>query len=227
MPHHRIGRPFAFILCIAAVAPACAQPDPRALATQQPAVSAPAAAALPSSAAPVVAPPALSPPPERACGATHVVAAGETLAGLATACYGARAYAGLLGRKNALSGSTLRLGQSLATPPLRDLAPCAPVGVCDPIYAAHTAFLAAQALTEHSRGAPTGALPHLEATTHFLEAALGAAEAKKIAGPKNQLKGALAEIASLRSGTCGEPGYCEDTFHQHLAYALEALGKAR
>ena len=138
----------------------------------------------------------------------------------------ARAYANLLGRKNALVGSAIRLGQSLATPPLRDLAPCAPAEVCDPLYAAHAAFLEAQAFTQHSAVAPPGASPHLDETTHLLEAAIQAAEAKKITRPGSQLEAAIAEIASLRAGSRGEPGYCEQTFHQHLASALEALGKA-
>jgi hypothetical protein len=172
-----------------------------------------------------MAPAVLPVAPKPACGATHLVVAGDTLAGLATACYGARAYDDLLRRKNALEGSTLAIGRSLATPPFRDLIGCTPAEVCEPIYAAHTAFLEAQALTEHARIAPPAALPHLDDATRALAAALGAAEAKGIARPKSQLKSALGEIASLRAGSCGEPGYCEHTFHQHLVYALQALEK--
>jgi LysM repeat protein len=228
----------AFVFCLAALSPACTQPDPHVVASPQPslALSLAPTAMLPPSAAPTAPPsPSVSAaasafvpspaPPKGACGPTHVVVAGETLAGIARACYGGRAYADLLSRKNALISSTIRLGQSLATPPLRDLAPCAPAEVCGPLHAAHAAFLEAQAFTEHSTVAPAAASPHLDETTRLLEAALHAAEAKKISRPKSQLRAAIAEIASLRAGSCGEPGYCESTFHQHLVFALETLAR--
>lgn len=162
---------------------------------------------------------------KKACDATHLVVAGETLAVVADACYGSRAYDELLQHKNGLKGSTIRAGQSLATPPLRDLVRCAPAEVCAPIFAAYAAFLEAQALTEHAKVAPPAAQPHLDEAARSLEAALRAAEAKKITRPKSQLKAALGEIADLGPGKSGEPGYREHTFHQHLVYAFEALAK--
>lgn len=210
---------------LAALAAGCGRAEAPASTAPPPAITvAPALTALASVIA-SAAPPAAPAAPKRACGATRVVVAGDTLAGLATACYGARAYDDLLARKNALQGSTVVLGQSLTTPPLRDLVRCAPAEVCEPVYAAHAAFLEAQALTEHARIAPPAALPHLDDATRALSAALGAAEARGVARPKSQLKSALGEIASLRAGSCGEPGYCEHTFHQHLVYALQALEK--
>jgi hypothetical protein len=225
-------KPLALALVIAAAFPGCTQPDPHASAS--PPASLPASSSSPSvppsvpsavpSSVPSFAPAAA--PSKRACGATHLVVAGETLAAIATACYGSRAYDDLLGRKNALKGSTLRIGKSLATPPLRDLARCAPAEVCEPIYAAHASFLEAQAFTEASKdkAAPPAAQRHLEAAARSLDVALQAAEAKKITRPRNQLKGALAEIAELRAGSYGERGYPEHVFHQHLVFALEALG---
>jgi hypothetical protein len=86
MPRSARFRPF--LLVIAAVSAACAQPDPRA-STAPPASVATLPAKTPPSAAPpgdgsVIAPTA--PPKRAACGATHVVVAGETLATIATAC---------------------------------------------------------------------------------------------------------------------------------------------
>jgi hypothetical protein len=163
--------------------------------------------------------------PKPGCGATHLVVAGETLARIADVCYGSRAYDNLLQEKNALKGTSIRAGQSLATPPLRDLVRCAPAEVCEPIFAAYAAFIEAQPLTEHVKVAPAEAQPQLAAARRSLEAALHAAEAKKITRPKTQLKAAIGQIDELGPGKSGEPGYREHVFHQHLVYAFEALAK--
>ena len=234
------GRPgsLAIAFVIATVSAGCAKPDPRPSASPPPSIAmstAPAEALppLPSSALPSATPadaPTIAPsappaaPHKHACGATHLVVAGEILSRIAVDCYGSRAYDDLLQQKNALKGSTIRVGQSLATPPLRDLARCAPAEVCEPIFAAYAAFIEAQALTEHSQVAPPGAQPHLDAAKRHIEDALRAAEARKITRPKSQLKAAIGEIDGLRVGA-GEPGYREHTFHQHLVYAFEALAK--
>lgn len=158
------------------------------------------------------------------CGATRVVAAGETLAGISLECYGSNAYGDRLQKRNGLPGSVVKAGATLATPPLAELfAPCAPREVCDPIFAAHAAFVPAQSLTEHAAIAPDTARPALDRTKRSLEDALKAAEASKVTRPRTQLKAALDEVEGLRSGARHEPGYAEHAFHQHLVYALDAL----
>lgn len=233
MPRRNRPKPLALVLVIAAAWLGCNQPAPQhsALAEASSSTPSPPPSAPPSAApsAPPSAPPSASPsaPAKRACGATHLVVAGETLAGIATACYGSRAYNDLLRRKNALQGSTIQVGKSLATPPLRDLARCAQAAICEPIYAAHSAFLEAQAFTEASKdkAAPPDAQRHLDDAARSLGVALQIAEAKKITRPKSQLRSALAEIAALKSGSYEERGYPEHTFHQHLVFALEAIGE--
>lgn len=134
--------------------------------------------------------------------------AGDTLASIARACYGDRTYQGFLQRKNALEGTTLRIGKSLATPPLRDLVRCAPAAVCEPIFAAHAAF----------RESPRSWIK----IERLLDAALEAAEAKKITRPKIQLKKALDSAQQLHRGF-DPAGYGSTNFHQAIANALERI----
>ena len=137
--------------------------------------------------------------------------AGDTLASIAHACYGDRTYQGFLQRKNALQGTTLRVGKSLATPPLRDLVRCAPAAVCEPIFAAHAAF----------RASPRSWIE----VERLLDAALAAAEAKKVTRPRNQLKNALDAAQKLHRGF-DPAGYGSTSFHQAIANALEGLDEA-
>ena len=224
------SEPFALAIVLAAACSGCSRPDAPASALVAPpasssAFSAPApartAADSPSAPAASVAPPAspsapspsvpAAASPEQRCGATHLVAAGDTLASIAHACYGDRTYQGLLQRKNALKSTTVQIGKSLATPPLRDLVRCAPAAVCEPIFAAHAAFYEAP--------------PRWAQVERSVEEALAAAEAKKITRPRKQLKNALEAAQQLHRGF-DPAGYGTTNFHQAIANALEYLEKA-
>jgi hypothetical protein len=221
------SEPFAFAIVLAAAASGCTRPDTHASASVAPpasssapsvsasALSAPDSRPAPAaSVTPPASPSAPSPSvpaagsPEQRCGATHLVVAGDTVASVARACYGDRTYQDLLQRKNALKSTTLRLGKSLATPPLRDLVRCAPAEVCEPIFSAHAAF----------REAP----PSWTEVERLLAAALAAAEAKKITRPRNQLKNALEAAQQLHAGF-DPAGYGKTSFHQAIENALEYL----
>jgi hypothetical protein len=162
-------------------------------------------------------------PPKARCDEPRLVVKGDTLASLATECYGGRAWAGLLEQALERSSTRLTLGTTVTLPTPRALVTCTPAELCGPLLTAWDALRAVQGQTQHVKAVPASAQPGLRAAVKALEQTRDAAEAARRHDLGGQLRGALDELTQLEQGHNPEPGYHEETCHQHLAIALERL----
>jgi hypothetical protein len=116
------------------------------------------------------------------------------------------------------------VGATLTLPAPRDLAACSPTELCAPLVTAWEALRAVQGQTQHVKAVPPSAKAGLDAAVVALGQALDAARRAHRRDLLGQLRGALEELTDLEQGHNPEPGYHEETCHQHLAFALERLG---